>query len=87
MAKHQVMDEDEALALTHAYVTLRNELHHLALQALPAIVDNHCFIAERECVLKSKLKWLGEQEEWFVGMKSYVYLFLPNKLWYYFGLF
>ncbi|MGC2866224.1 bifunctional [glutamate--ammonia ligase]-adenylyl-L-tyrosine phosphorylase/[glutamate--ammonia-ligase] adenylyltransferase [Proteus vulgaris] len=62
MAKHQVMDEDEALALTHAYVTLRNELHHLALQALPAIVDNHCFIAERECVLKSKLKWLGEQE-------------------------
>ncbi|EEG86742.1 hypothetical protein PROPEN_01035 [Proteus penneri ATCC 35198] len=62
MAKHQVMDEDEALALTHAYVTLRNELHHLALQALPAIVDNHCFIAERECVLKSKLKWFGEQE-------------------------
>lgn len=62
MAKYQVMDEDEAQALTHAYVTLRNELHHLALQALPAIVDNHCFIVEREQVLKSKQKWLGEQE-------------------------
>lgn len=62
MAKYQVMDEEEAQALTHAYVTLRNELHHLALQALPAIVDNNCFIVEREHVLKSKQKWLGEQE-------------------------
>lgn len=62
MAKYQVMGEEEAQALTHAYVTLRNELHHLALQALPAIVDNNCFIVEREHVLKSKQKWLGEQE-------------------------
>ncbi|SUC13382.1 glutamate-ammonia-ligase adenylyltransferase [Proteus vulgaris] len=62
MAKYQVMGEEEAQALTHAYVTLRNELHHLALQALPAIVDNNCFIVERENVLKSKQKWLGEQE-------------------------
>ncbi|MBI6529272.1 bifunctional [glutamate--ammonia ligase]-adenylyl-L-tyrosine phosphorylase/[glutamate--ammonia-ligase] adenylyltransferase [Proteus vulgaris] len=62
MAKYQVMDEEGAQALTHAYVTLRNELHHLALQALPAIVDNNCFIVEREHVLKSKQKWLGEHE-------------------------
>lgn len=60
MAKYQVMSEEEAQGLTHAYVTMRNKLHHLALQALPAIVDNDCFIAERECVLKSKIKWLDE---------------------------
>ncbi|MBN6180850.1 bifunctional glutamine synthetase adenylyltransferase/deadenyltransferase, partial [Escherichia coli] len=35
MAKYQVMSEQEAQLLTQAYVTLRNELHHLALQTLP----------------------------------------------------
>lgn len=60
MAKYQVMTEEEAQVLTHAYVTLRNELHHLALQALPAIVDSSCFIPERQNVLQSKMKWLDE---------------------------
>ena len=49
------------LALTHAYVTLRNELHHLALQALPALWII-IVLSRAECVLKSKLKWLSEQE-------------------------
>lgn len=60
MAKYQVMSEQEAQLLTQAYVTLRNELHHLALQTLPAVVDEHCFITERQWVLSSKQKWLGE---------------------------
>ncbi|AUU38031.1 TPA: bifunctional [glutamate--ammonia ligase]-adenylyl-L-tyrosine phosphorylase/[glutamate--ammonia-ligase] adenylyltransferase [Proteus mirabilis] len=60
MAKYQVMSEQEAQLLTQAYVTLRNELHHLALQTLPAVVDEDCFITERQCVLSSKQKWLDE---------------------------
>lgn len=60
MAKYQVMSEQEAQLLTQAYVTLRNELHHLALQTLPAVVDEHCFITERQWVLSSKQKWLDE---------------------------
>ena len=60
MAKYQVMSEQEAQLLTQAYVTLRNELHHLALQTLPAVVDGDCFITERQWVLSSKQKWLDE---------------------------
>ena len=60
MAKYQVMSEQEAQLLTQAYVTLRNELHHLALQTLPAVVDEDCFITERQWVLSSKQKWLDE---------------------------
>ncbi len=32
------MPEDEANALTLAYVTMRNELHHLALQSRQAVL-------------------------------------------------
>ena len=34
LAQNDIMDEQEALALTRAYTTLRDELHHLALQEL-----------------------------------------------------
>ncbi|OAT33698.1 bifunctional [glutamate--ammonia ligase]-adenylyl-L-tyrosine phosphorylase/[glutamate--ammonia-ligase] adenylyltransferase [Proteus myxofaciens] len=61
MAKYHVMSKEEAQALTHAYVTLRNESHHLALQVVPTIVDSGCYIAERESVLKSKIKWLDDE--------------------------
>ena len=42
------MEEQEAMALTRAYTTLRDELHHLALQELPGHVPEDCFTAERD---------------------------------------
>ncbi len=52
------MDEQEAQALTRAYTTLRDALHHLALQELPGNVGLERFTAEREQVEASWLKWL-----------------------------
>ena len=52
------MDEQEAMALTHAYTTLRDELHHLALQEQPGHVAQTCFEAERTQVGASWQKWL-----------------------------
>ncbi|MGU0017164.1 hypothetical protein ACVXG9_28905 [Escherichia coli] len=48
--KNDIMEEQEAMALTRAYTTLRDELHHLALQELPGHVSEDCFTAERELV-------------------------------------
>ncbi|MDV5226506.1 bifunctional [glutamate--ammonia ligase]-adenylyl-L-tyrosine phosphorylase/[glutamate--ammonia-ligase] adenylyltransferase [Providencia rettgeri] len=59
MAQHDLMSEEEANALTQAYVSMRDELHHLALQSLPSRVDISQFAAEREQVLTSWTKWLG----------------------------
>ncbi|MFP1882636.1 bifunctional [glutamate--ammonia ligase]-adenylyl-L-tyrosine phosphorylase/[glutamate--ammonia-ligase] adenylyltransferase [Lonsdalea quercina] len=59
MAKHGVMEEDEANALTRAYITLRDELHRLALQARSSRVSRAHFIAEREQVEGSWKNWLG----------------------------
>ncbi|VEB53955.1 adenyl-transferase [Salmonella enterica subsp. enterica] len=52
------MDEHEAQALTVAYTTLRDELHHLALQELPGHVAQTCFSKERALVQASWRKWL-----------------------------
>lgn len=60
MARYDFMPDDEANALTQAYVTMRNELHHLALQSLPSRVDISQFVGERQQVLSSWKKWLGE---------------------------
>ena len=60
MAQYDFMSEEEANALTQAYVTMRNELHHLALQSLPSRVDISQFAEQREQVLASWQKWLGE---------------------------
>jgi glutamate-ammonia-ligase adenylyltransferase len=49
LAQNDIMDEQEAQALTRAYTTLRDELHHLALQELPGHVALDCF-AERALV-------------------------------------
>ncbi|MCW2257921.1 glutamate-ammonia-ligase adenylyltransferase [Providencia alcalifaciens] len=59
MAQNQLMPQEEASALTKAYVTMRDELHHLALQSLPSRVDISQFAVEREQVLASWVKWLG----------------------------
>ncbi|WP_130831843.1 bifunctional [glutamate--ammonia ligase]-adenylyl-L-tyrosine phosphorylase/[glutamate--ammonia-ligase] adenylyltransferase [[Erwinia] mediterraneensis] len=58
MARHQKMPEEEAQALTRAYVTLRDALHHLALQELPGHVEPDAFLTERETVRASWQRWL-----------------------------
>lgn len=60
LAQNDIMDEAESLALTRAYTTLRDELHHLALQEQPGHVAPECFAAERELVRASWQKWLVE---------------------------
>ncbi len=59
MARHGIMVEQEAQALTHAYVTLRDALHHLALQELPGHVAPDAFAAERAVVQTSWQRWLS----------------------------
>ncbi len=58
LAQNDIMDEQETMALTHAYTTLRDELHHLALQEQPGHVAQTCFEAERTLVRASWQKWL-----------------------------
>ena len=58
LAQNDIMDEAEARALTHAYTTLRDALHHLALQEQPGHVAPDAFSQEREQVSASWQKWL-----------------------------
>ncbi|MDI6937078.1 bifunctional glutamine synthetase adenylyltransferase/deadenyltransferase, partial [Serratia sp. Se-PFBMAAmG] len=62
MARHEIMDTEEAQALTHAYVTLRDALHHLALQELPGHVAPESFATERAVVHDSWQRWLAATE-------------------------
>ena len=62
MVQDNIVSEEEAKALTHAYVTLRDELHHLALQTLPGHVALDVFVEEREQVNRSWQTWLGESQ-------------------------
>ena len=59
LAQNDIMREDEAKALTHAYVTLRDELHRLALQEQPGHVAQTAFGPEREQVRDSWRRWLA----------------------------
>ncbi|MBP6122977.1 MULTISPECIES: bifunctional [glutamate--ammonia ligase]-adenylyl-L-tyrosine phosphorylase/[glutamate--ammonia-ligase] adenylyltransferase [Providencia] len=59
MAQYDFMPESEANALTETYVTMRDELHHLALQSLPSRVDISRFSSERKQVLDSWEHYLG----------------------------
>ena len=60
LAQNGIMDEQEAQALTTAYTTLRDELHHLALQELPGHVAQSRFVAERDMVRACWNRWLVE---------------------------
>lgn len=62
MAEDNILPEEEARALTHAYVTLRDELHHLALQTMPGHVALDRFVEERQQVIHSWKIWLGESQ-------------------------
>jgi glutamate-ammonia-ligase adenylyltransferase len=57
MANNDRMSSEEAKALTQAYVTLRDALHHLALQELPGHVSPDAFSAEKSVVNNSWLHW------------------------------
>ncbi|NHB92721.1 bifunctional [glutamate--ammonia ligase]-adenylyl-L-tyrosine phosphorylase/[glutamate--ammonia-ligase] adenylyltransferase [Photorhabdus cinerea] len=61
MAADGIMDEDEAALLTQAYVSMRDELHHLALQELSSQISVDCFNRQQEQVRYSWQQWLGEQ--------------------------
>ncbi|WLS79543.1 bifunctional [glutamate--ammonia ligase]-adenylyl-L-tyrosine phosphorylase/[glutamate--ammonia-ligase] adenylyltransferase [Erwinia pyri] len=52
--------QQEAEALTNAYTTLRDALHHLALQALPGHVPPEAFSEEKAVVNSSWQRWFGE---------------------------
>jgi glutamate-ammonia-ligase adenylyltransferase len=58
LAQNDIMDEQEALTLSRAYTTLRDALHHLALQEEPGHVALDAFTTEREQVKASWRKWL-----------------------------
>lgn len=59
LAQNAIMDEQEARALTDAYTTLRDELHHLALQEQPGYLPLEAFCDERQQVSESWDKWLA----------------------------
>lgn len=61
LAQYHMMTGEEARALTHAYVILRDELHHLALQELPGVLSQDAFGAERTQVRQSFQKWLASE--------------------------
>jgi [glutamine synthetase] adenylyltransferase / [glutamine synthetase]-adenylyl-L-tyrosine phosphorylase len=58
LAQNDIMDEQEALALSRAYTTLRDALHHLALQEEAGHVAMDQFSEERALVTASWRKWL-----------------------------
>ena len=58
LAQNDIMDEQEARALTDAYTTLRDELHHLALQEQPGYLPLEAFSDKRKLVSESWDKWL-----------------------------
>lgn len=59
MAQENIISKEESRALTHAYVTLRDELHHLALQAGAGNIPLNRLVEEREQVRRSWQAWLG----------------------------
>ncbi|TKI04907.1 bifunctional [glutamate--ammonia ligase]-adenylyl-L-tyrosine phosphorylase/[glutamate--ammonia-ligase] adenylyltransferase [Martelella alba] len=58
LADHGILPGEEAQALSRAYITLRDEIHHLALQASPGLVPDGRFAGERRQVGESWRKWL-----------------------------
>ena len=58
MARHDILDPQTAEALSQSYITLRDEIHHLALQALPGKVPADRFLTERALVNACWQEWL-----------------------------
>ncbi|PMH39816.1 bifunctional glutamine synthetase adenylyltransferase/deadenyltransferase [Vibrio sp. 10N.286.49.B3] len=58
MLKQGIMDETQAMVLTQAYTTVRNEVHRRNLLNLDADVVEDKFAAEREQVINAWQQWL-----------------------------
>ncbi|WJG25752.1 bifunctional [glutamate--ammonia ligase]-adenylyl-L-tyrosine phosphorylase/[glutamate--ammonia-ligase] adenylyltransferase [Vibrio furnissii] len=54
-----VMEEDQAMALTNAYTSMRNQIHHRNLLNQDADVSETKFVTEREQVKRVWQQWLG----------------------------
>lgn len=59
MAQYDIMPEEEAQRLKHGYVTLRDEIHHLALQEHSGKVAVDSFTTERGHITASWNHWLS----------------------------
>ncbi|GAL36320.1 glutamate-ammonia-ligase adenylyltransferase [Vibrio maritimus] len=59
MMAQGVMEEGQAMALTHAYTTLRDEIHHRNLLNLDADVAEEKFEPEKAIVVEAWNAWLG----------------------------
>ncbi|MCG9574833.1 bifunctional [glutamate--ammonia ligase]-adenylyl-L-tyrosine phosphorylase/[glutamate--ammonia-ligase] adenylyltransferase [Vibrio tubiashii] len=58
MMAQGIMDEGAAMALTHAYTTMRDQIHHRNLLNLDADVADEKLVKERELVTKLWHEWL-----------------------------
>ncbi|GLT18161.1 glutamate-ammonia-ligase adenylyltransferase [Vibrio zhanjiangensis] len=58
MIAQGIMEETSAMALTHAYTTMRNHIHHRNLLNLEADVDEEKLVKEREIVKALWHQWL-----------------------------
>ncbi|MDN2482029.1 bifunctional [glutamate--ammonia ligase]-adenylyl-L-tyrosine phosphorylase/[glutamate--ammonia-ligase] adenylyltransferase [Vibrio agarivorans] len=56
-----VMEEVDAMAITQAYTTMRDQIHHRNLLNLDADVADDRFVGERQQVTRLWNQWLGEQ--------------------------
>jgi glutamate-ammonia-ligase adenylyltransferase len=59
MGQFSLMEQEEAQQLTHAYVTLRDEIHHQALQEASSCVAAGSFTQECQQIRQSWQHWLG----------------------------
>ncbi|EPO2948752.1 bifunctional [glutamate--ammonia ligase]-adenylyl-L-tyrosine phosphorylase/[glutamate--ammonia-ligase] adenylyltransferase [Vibrio cholerae] len=59
LMNHQVMSESQALALTHAYTSMRDQIHRRNLLNQSADVRDSQFLVEREQVIQAWQQWLG----------------------------
>jgi len=59
MLQQGIMDETQAMALTQAYTTMRDHIHHRNLLNLDADVAEEKLTAERNVVIQGWNQWLG----------------------------
>ncbi|MBW3697160.1 bifunctional [glutamate--ammonia ligase]-adenylyl-L-tyrosine phosphorylase/[glutamate--ammonia-ligase] adenylyltransferase [Vibrio sp. T187] len=59
MLSQGIISEEQAQSLTHAYTTLRDEIHHRNLLNLDADVAEDKFLQEREQVKTAWQQWMG----------------------------
>jgi len=60
LLQQDVLEEEQAMALTHAYTAMRNQIHRRNLVNHDADVDESKFVQEREVVKHVWNQWLGE---------------------------